>query len=664
MKKDFNKFRFFDAVLFNYMLKSTIKNKSLYVCLFIYFIVIFLVIFIIPKFGDLSPNQILLNPMVLSMIVLIISILSTLLGIILFKSPIDDGTELLIVSKPLSRWEILTTKIIIFFILSIIISILGSIFSSFIFLNSNTIIENNWFIVLGFFVGSFISFLFFGFLSLIICLFAKKIFVFISVCGLATLFFLITTLNSLMATNPIKLMTADRKYINSNIWINDTKNNKPNISTLSFLKTDYIENDENLQESWNFAKSKSNYYNNSYFDFGAQLGSFFLLIDNVTYAEWLISSMDYFSTPYDISFEEIDLLKIINGNKHSLTIKIKDDNFFHKKNNYKKIENISNSNNDDFNALPLIRRFFSFRVGKKSKRYEQAESNIYSGEWSSKYWDKIWNEFKMKKNNIFNLKTIYTDFLNFIIEKNKIIVDYSDNYKIDYLNQFSNILIDVSKSALYKVLNGSKQDTNEINNFTKLNIFNLYDIDEDIDTNLKMNDLFITYDKLLMKNQKFQKFIEFLKLKSNISNLDKDTLVSQIISGIKTNSNDLYNKLKNMSKNRFELKVLLNILSIYYPEKINNQFALDYVSLSYIIKNYFSTDMLELDFFDINNNSIKLPVIFNLPFFMSKFDDYNAFYEAKIVPIYNKKILFPSWIIITIIIAITSITLYYKRDFA
>lgn len=669
MKKDLNKFGFFDFVLFNYMFKNTIKNKGLYICSLMYFIVIFVIVFIIPKFGDLSPNQILLNPIVICIVILVISILAALLGIILFKAPVDDGTELLIVSKPLSRLEILSTKIIIFLINSLILSILGSVFSLFVFLNKNTIIETNWFIVLGFFVGSFVSFCFFGFLSLIVCLFAKKILVFISVCGLAMVFFLITTLNSLMSSNPVKNMIHDGKEVRSSVWISDTRNNQPHISTLSHLYTNYIEdNNENLSDAWSFAKARSNYYKNSYFDFGAQLGSFFLLIDNVTYAEWLISSMNYFSTPYDIVYEKMDIVNAIKQKKYSLNIKLRDNDFFTKQLNDSQLTNIPSVSYFDFNALPFAQRFFSFNIGEKSRLYEQSESHIYSGKWSSVDWDNIWEKFSMEKKNQFNAATVYKDFLNFIIKQNEIIVDDSPSRKMDYFDAFSNILIGIAKSALYKVVNDvSKKDENgniQNFNFNKLSIFNLYNIKEDIQSDLKMSDLFTDYDKLLQDNMEFKKFIDFLKESTGLNDLNKETMVSEIVSNFETKKKDLFDKIIKMSENRFEIRTLLSILSVYYPEKIDNQFIFNDPNIGYLIKNGLH-DSLQLDFLNKKNQKITLPVDFKLPFYMSKFNNNdNVFYESKVVPTYNKKILFPIWIGITLIIGAISIVLYYKRDFA
>lgn len=664
MKKDLNKFGFFDLVLFSYMFKSIMKNVGLYVCSLIYIITIFVIVFIIPYFSGVSPNQILLNPIVLSIIVFVISVLSAFLGIILFKTPVDDGTELLIVSKPLSRLEILNTKIIIFLIGTLLLSILGSIVSLFIFLNENTIPQKNLFIFLGFFVGSFISFSFFGFLSLIICLFAKKILVFISVCGLAMLFFLGTTLNSLTSTNPLKNMYIEGKEIKSRLWISKTQNNKPHITTLSNLSTTFIEDsNETLEEAWNLAKKRSNYYRNTYFDFGAQLSSFFLLIDDITYAEWLISSMEHFSTPYDIGYKKVSVLDTFKDRKYNLNIKISDSDIFQNNtiNDGNQIENIPLPNLNDFNALPIVERFFTFSIDNKKRTYEQSESYIYSGKWSSNLWDSIWENFKLeyeKNKNILTLSNVYENFLNYIIKEN--------NIKKDSFDQFSNLIINISKSALHKIL----EYKNDVNNkdkidFSKLNLFNLYDISKDIDNDLMMVDLFVNYNDLITKNEKFKKFIDFLKTESGLNNINDNTKVVDIVSALKTKGENvegsIYNKLINMSNHRLELKVLLTLLSINYPKSINKIFTFNDPNLSSFIFSTGNVPLVNLTFID---GKEPIPVSFELPFFMYRFRTNQEFYESFVKPTYDRRILMSIWIGITLVIAITSIMLYYKRDFA
>ncbi len=105
--------------------------------------------------------------------------IAAIISVRLFKTNLDDGTELLILSKPISRSQIIVTKTVVFFIPWLFIAIIGMIIIGI----SLGIPDNEMWIgvtdkalfVPGFLIGSFLIWIIFGFGTLLVALIFGKI---------------------------------------------------------------------------------------------------------------------------------------------------------------------------------------------------------------------------------------------------------------------------------------------------------------------------------------------------------------------------------------------------------------------------------------------------------------------------------------------------------
>lgn len=103
-----------------------------------------------------------------------ISVISALLAVFIFRAPIDDGTELLVVSKPIARRKMITSKFLWTLIVMMFIITIGGLFFLTTYIGgavNQTPVDPNSLakIVFSYFVGCIVSTFVFGALSIMFC---------------------------------------------------------------------------------------------------------------------------------------------------------------------------------------------------------------------------------------------------------------------------------------------------------------------------------------------------------------------------------------------------------------------------------------------------------------------------------------------------------------
>lgn len=162
--------------LFNYLMK---KKSTWIIPLLFYSVLISL--FVINRimlntwgFELTSPTTtLILFPFILSTSIIFFGVYGIIKGINLFKDPANEGIEILIVSKPIERWQIILTRFLMFFILGIIltiltilVSVIGASISSWKLVN-----DFGWkTVIFGGPLSGFVSFTFFGIFSILLSL--------------------------------------------------------------------------------------------------------------------------------------------------------------------------------------------------------------------------------------------------------------------------------------------------------------------------------------------------------------------------------------------------------------------------------------------------------------------------------------------------------------
>ena len=148
----------FDIAFFKFSFSIVSKKISIYLSTLLYFLLVISCTTIVPAIAQIDPIQLFTMQTTAMFLMLCVAIVASFIAIEIFRTSIDDGTELLTVSKPISRKEIVFAKLVIFLIYIIIISIISTGLSGFMFLVGYGSKEDNLKILLGILVATLIIF--------------------------------------------------------------------------------------------------------------------------------------------------------------------------------------------------------------------------------------------------------------------------------------------------------------------------------------------------------------------------------------------------------------------------------------------------------------------------------------------------------------------------
>ncbi|RXY96786.1 hypothetical protein D8X55_02670 [Malacoplasma penetrans] len=159
VKKDFS---IFNKKFFCFSFKLMASKISVYIGIFVYLFIIACYSIIVPRVADKAPIS-LYNLSTSTMFLMFsVAVVTCYIAIEIFRTGIDDGTELLTVSKPISRKEIVFVKLTIFLIYVLIISVLGMGISAFTYLDDLSTNSDSTTIMLGTFTGTVVNGIIFG----------------------------------------------------------------------------------------------------------------------------------------------------------------------------------------------------------------------------------------------------------------------------------------------------------------------------------------------------------------------------------------------------------------------------------------------------------------------------------------------------------------------
>lgn len=285
-----------------------ISKKAFVICSIIaYAIVICLYTSIIPVMSDKAPITLFRSSYSTSLLMLLVAAVISVIAVEIFRTPIDDGTELLIVSKPISRKEIVFTKLLIFLIYVISISIVGTIIAAFTFLNRSSSREDSTTLLLGVLLGTVVNGLLFGSITTILSIYFKKIISMVISVGISFALLIMTFLGSFTIKSPVQIL-QDRGYTISPLTIldneKDEKTGETKLTQTNALFSTGLPAGETLSKAWSSAASATPYKTFSFFDFGYQLSSLYTLSYSSPDVRSVIGEMTYNSIPVDLIFDE------------------------------------------------------------------------------------------------------------------------------------------------------------------------------------------------------------------------------------------------------------------------------------------------------------------------------------------------------------------------
>ncbi len=316
MKQKIKKNSFFDAAFFKFTFSALLKKVSIYLAISAYFLLILIFTTITPLLSNSNPITIISNPIMALFLVFSMAIIGCFVSIEIFRTSIDDGTELLVISKPLSRTEIISVKCIIFVICIVIISLIGALLSTASFFSTNSYYVDNINIILGVFVGSLVCGLLFGSLATILSIYLRKVVSMLLTIAIAFLLMVYSLLSTFVVDNPVKIMEnqpdtiVPLSVINYDNKDSNENNNKNKLSVVQGVVPIIggLDTTKTAESIWNYSKSRSNYAIAGTFDFGAQLGSIFSLTTPPKDSLQALANLSSFNTPIDITFSDYNLL--------------------------------------------------------------------------------------------------------------------------------------------------------------------------------------------------------------------------------------------------------------------------------------------------------------------------------------------------------------------
>lgn len=183
-----------------FIFKTVFNKKSIYIYSGILFLFFILITYILPYALKMHINQLFSLSLILALLIFLIAIFSILVSTTIFRQGIDDGSELLIITKQLSRKEIIIAKFIALLVILLLTSLIAFIVPVFLkFSKYGTSTPLDY--CCGYFLATFIVSIFFGSISILFCLIMKKNHATFTTLGIASLLMFLNAINYLTVSN-------------------------------------------------------------------------------------------------------------------------------------------------------------------------------------------------------------------------------------------------------------------------------------------------------------------------------------------------------------------------------------------------------------------------------------------------------------------------------
>lgn len=270
----------------SFFYKTILNKKSIYIFSGILIFVFILITYILPTVLKININQLLQMSIIMVLLVLLIAIFAIILSTTIFRQGIDDGSELLIITKSISRKEIVLSKTIVLLSIIFIESIFAFIVPIFlIFFKYGT--NYPWDYSGGYFLTTLIVSILFSGISIFFCLIMKKMHA--TFFGLA-IAFLLTLINSVnfMITQATGYYMQKNNYSIQNVSYYNSSSKSISGVILNYNNKPYITNKksniiQNIEDSaLDYTKTNIYSYVDPFFQFTTlfSLGNFYYSNNN------------------------------------------------------------------------------------------------------------------------------------------------------------------------------------------------------------------------------------------------------------------------------------------------------------------------------------------------------------------------------------------------
>lgn len=195
-------------IYFCYIFKNIIKSKVFIICVTLYYALMAIIIYLVPSIIDINYYQVFNNKMIVITANIIIIILAISIVIQNYKKNQIDGSELIILSKVITRTAIAWIKIITIFLIHILVSLGYVIVTLFLLINNS--FDSVGGIIVGAFFGPLVTMLFWSGITLFCCLiFKSTITLFLFVFGIMGTSTIVSSVIDMKITSPTTLLNQE-----------------------------------------------------------------------------------------------------------------------------------------------------------------------------------------------------------------------------------------------------------------------------------------------------------------------------------------------------------------------------------------------------------------------------------------------------------------------
>ena len=208
-------------VYFNFLFIQTIKRRPVWVTwiLFLFAIACFLII--LPAASGVETLQLWANTTVSfaqTIMAMIAGVFTAILAINIFRDSQEEGTELIVISKPITRNKIVLTKFLVFGFVCLIVNITAVILTSFTILLPET--EKTYFagLVVSMFIGNAVVFAIMGAISILTSVKWAKIGVIVTNLLIVLILLIFQVLASFVFKTPTQALNSKNAAVSSYIY--------------------------------------------------------------------------------------------------------------------------------------------------------------------------------------------------------------------------------------------------------------------------------------------------------------------------------------------------------------------------------------------------------------------------------------------------------------
>lgn len=195
---------------FKFLFVTTIKKRPVWITWLLFILTAVSFLIILPAAARMNTLQVWANTTMAvcqTFLGMTIALFTAVLGIHIFKDGNEEGTELIVISKPISRMKIVLTKFFVFFAFCLMVnfsSILITIFTIFL---PTTEIKFYWGLIISMLIGNLVTFGIFGSIAILLTVNFAKVGIIITNILISLIFLIYQALTLFVFATPMRSLT-------------------------------------------------------------------------------------------------------------------------------------------------------------------------------------------------------------------------------------------------------------------------------------------------------------------------------------------------------------------------------------------------------------------------------------------------------------------------